>query len=228
MNKVSTSLFNRLAACVTTGLMCLGLLACAQGSASAAPIVGTAINLTATLTIDTVQDFAFFDSPQTGVLPPSFVFNTGIVNTGVTPFPTIIVPLAITNGTATAMGLVKNNTAHVVIALGTGVVFSGISWDTLFPSTPEASVAAWLQNPTSGNLTSMDAFFAANEALFVPFTNGVLATGNFAEFTNGVGVGTLAVSVAAVPEPSTGLLMSLGLAGFALLAGIKRRSFQKI
>jgi hypothetical protein len=71
------------------------------------------------------------------------------------------------------------------------------------------------------------AFFNANTADWISYSNGALSSGNMWEFSNGVSIGTLGVAVTAVPEPSTGFLMSLSLGGFALLAGIQRRAFAK-
>jgi len=215
----ASSLRRKLAASVATGTLVMGFLVCTQSSASAASV----INLNMTVSVPTTNDYVlFFGAPNVagtaslGTLPPLTNFT----------FPAIPVPQTITSGYVTAIGLAVNaNTtnpdlANVVIALGSGVVFSGVAWDSLF-STPESTIAAALQ---AGNTATLLTFFAANSGSFIAYSNGALANGNIAEFSNGVAVGTMGVVVAAaVPEPTTGLMMSFGFGGFAFLTALKRR-----
>jgi hypothetical protein len=207
--------------------MCLGLLVCSPASAVTIP-VGSVINLTASISVPTTHDYLmFFGSPST-------VGITGLGTGGSLPvltnftFPTVVVPADFSTGFVTAIGIVNDanvndpNLAHVVVALGAGVPnVAGNPW--LF-STAESTIATALQ---TGNTAALLAFFNANTADWISYSNGALSSGNMWEFSNGVSIGTLGVAVTAVPEPSTGFLMSLSLGGFALLAGIQRRAFAK-
>jgi len=140
---------------------------------------------------------------SSGVTPP--VTANYALGYGSAPF---------TYGFLTVIGLDSTGT-HVIVGLASDVDFVGQAWPF---ATAETTVESDLE---SGNTAALAAFFSADlsggspetSSFWIPFTVGTLTTGNIAEFSNGVAVGT--ITAVATPEPGT-----LGITGFLLAGGL--------
>jgi MYXO-CTERM domain-containing protein len=121
------------------------------------------------------------------------------------------------SGYFTYLALSQASPSDVVVALESGVPITGESWPF---STPESTVAGWL---ATGDTTDLTNFFLANLTDF-PQINGT--TGNLAEFSTGVVVGSVSGSVS--PEPAAGGLMALGLLTLVVLHRRRKVSLRKI
>lgn len=119
------------------------------------------------------------------------------------------------SGYITYLALAQSSHSDVVIGLGSGVSFVGTNW--IF-STPESQIATDLAGGTQSEVLDLRNFFLNNLGDFSQI-NG--STGNFAEFSTGTNVGSLAASAVLAPEPSTGALAALALA--AVVFSYRRR-----
>jgi hypothetical protein len=136
------------------------------------------------------------------------------------------IPAGIVSGETTVMGLYGLPSSVMMVfntALYNSILGSpgSVAYTTEFPSPnpSEAALAAAIaSNGTPASQLLLENFFAANSADWVPFT---LSTTNYVtggvEFSAGQNGGsfTIAAVTATVPEPSTLMLIGLGLPLFA-------------
>jgi len=116
----------------------------------------------------------------------------------------------VVSGYITYLALAQSNHSDVVIGLANGISFVGAPW--IF-STPESQIATDLAGGAPAQLLDLRNFFLNNLSDFNQL-NGL--TGNFAEFSTGVNVGSLASTAVLAPEPSTGALTALTLGAVVL------------
>lgn len=184
------------------------LAACMSTVLSASTLTATIINTTTS-----GDDYLFYlgctSSPCT-LSSPDAVYALipsifSVAPPGDYPF-TETIPNSITAGYATAIGFLESSPSDVQIALGTGVASAGESWSTLFPSTPESTIASEL---ASGDTAGLLTFLGANLADLVPFD---APAGVYWEFSGATDIGSVSATI--TPEPGT-----LGLTGL-LLGGL--------
>ena len=194
--------------------------------AQAGPVTTTTLNITIGSSVATFDDYLLFYSGGVaayyplGALPATTNLPGGVLSASYT------VPGNFTSGYVTAIGLAS--ASDVVVALGSGISSSTIAsgWSSIFLAS-ESTIATDL---ATANTTALLAFltseYANNSADFIAYS-GTPGTGTVAEFS-GVAVGSLTVnSGSAVPEPSTGVLLGLGMGG-VILAGTRKRWIGRI
>lgn len=190
------------------------------GTLAQAGTVTTTLNVTVASSVPTFDDYLLFYSGGVaayyplGALPATTNLPGGVLSASYT------VPGSFTSGYVTAIGLASAN--DVVVALGSGISSSTIAsgWSSIFLAS-EATIATDLATAnTSALLAFLTSEYANNSADFIAYS-GTPGTGNVAEFSSAV-VGSLTVnSGSAVPEPSTGVLLGLGV-GALILAGTRK------
>ena len=171
------------------------------------------LDTTVTIGIPTIDDYFFYIECSTTTTPPCSQ-NFGPIHHG-KPVPPVTdyqilntVPGSIVSGYLTVLGLDAATGTHVVAGLASSVNIANDPWPF---ATPEATIITDLQTADTADLS---VFFStpANLPDWVAYSAGTNTTGNFGEFSNGVVVGSLSVSLTAVPEPGTLALLGCGLA----------------
>ncbi len=142
-------------------------------------------------------------------VPAGTTFNKSISATG--------------SGTGAIMALTSSgsssstSTSSVVLSLANGANYT-TGWTGLFASTQESTIASAL---SSGNTNQLQQFVSQYASDFAPLTSG--SSGMLIELSGtgaGTNVGSFTASSAAsstTPEPSSYLLLSLGIGSLALL-----------
>lgn len=227
--------FTRKAPVIALGLASVGLLSAAAVSSQ------TTFTGSITLTSDQYDNYFVYDAnagaitgiKAVGITNP-FTGQSQFIPSGTFPVSESI-PDYITNGVATALGMYSPT--GVSVAVNQSVYASALgkeTWSQVFAGTQESSIAAAL---ASGDQTTLLGFLNQYSTDFISFASNTAGptSGGILHFSNAAAGGSLTfASITAVgtppsgpssatPEPSTELLLGMGLSMVAVAA----RKFRK-